>query len=133
MYQLSRRDRAPYFSRHHRRSRRLGGDQGASMVEYALALVLIAMISFGALAVLGGETSDTFGSAAAGFGGAAGTDTTAGPTTTMAPTTTAPTTTSPPTTPPPNCSGPPTQRPPGCSPGGGAPCSGPPSQRPPGC
>ena len=108
---------------------------GASMVEYALIVVLVAVIAVGAIGVMGGETANTFDSVSVGLGGESGdpstttapttTSTTAATTTTAAVTTTvttaapvttittaAPVTT---TTKAPNlCTGPPKDRPPGC-------------------
>jgi len=40
----------------------LGSDDGATAVEYALMLALIAMVVFGAVAFLGQQTNDRFAS-----------------------------------------------------------------------
>ncbi|CAN5850002.1 hypothetical protein BH23ACT5_BH23ACT5_22200 [soil metagenome] len=45
----------------------LDSDRGASMVEYALLVMLIAMIAFLAVQVLGGEVSSSFSEVADGF------------------------------------------------------------------
>lgn len=39
----------------------LGSDEGATAVEYALMLALIAMVVFGAVAFLGQQTNGLFG------------------------------------------------------------------------
>jgi Flp pilus assembly pilin Flp len=44
-------------------------EEGASMVEYALLLVLIAVISFVAVQVIGTEVSTAFSSGASAVGG----------------------------------------------------------------
>ncbi len=45
----------------------LASEQGASMVEYALLVVLIAMIAVAALTFVGGEVSTSYSSVADGF------------------------------------------------------------------
>lgn len=42
------------------RSRRLRNDTGASLVEYALLVALIAIVCVAAVTFFGGETSQTF-------------------------------------------------------------------------
>jgi pilus assembly protein Flp/PilA len=44
----------------------LRGDEGATMVEYALMIVLIAVVAVGAIAVLGGNVSTAFSNPALG-------------------------------------------------------------------
>ena len=41
-----------------------GSDRGASLVEYALLVALIAIVCFAAMQFLGGEVSDSFSSTA---------------------------------------------------------------------
>ena len=69
------------------------GERGASLVEYALLVALIAVVSISAVSALGGTTSDIIQDGADGIANAP--TTTAGPTTTtVAPyPTTGPTTT----------------------------------------
>jgi Flp pilus assembly pilin Flp len=43
-------------------------DSGASMVEYALLVVLIAIIALVAVALIGGEVSQVFSEVGSGFG-----------------------------------------------------------------
>ena len=45
-----------------RQTKRLDGDQGATMVEYCLMVSLIAMVCFLAVQFLGGETSSGYSS-----------------------------------------------------------------------
>ena len=40
--------------------RRIGGDEGAGLIEYALLLMLIGVISIGALSFAGDEVKDVF-------------------------------------------------------------------------
>ena len=53
------------------RSRLVRGEQGASLVEYALLLALIALVCVGAIALLGGDVSTRL----SGFGGSLGSGT----------------------------------------------------------
>ncbi|MGE0877796.1 MAG: Flp family type IVb pilin [Acidimicrobiia bacterium] len=50
---------------------RLRRDSGASLVEYALLLALIAMVCFAAVGFLGGKTSDGFSTFNSSFAAAA--------------------------------------------------------------
>lgn len=43
-----------------RRLGRHGGERGASLVEYALLVVLIALVCVAAVTFFGGQTSETF-------------------------------------------------------------------------
>jgi Flp pilus assembly pilin Flp len=45
-------------------------ESGQALVEYALILMLIAFITFGALEAIGTSVADVLSDAAAGFGGA---------------------------------------------------------------
>jgi pilus assembly protein Flp/PilA len=45
-------------------------EEGVTMVEYALLLVLIAIVAIGAVTILGTNVSDTFQTAADAVGGA---------------------------------------------------------------
>lgn len=57
------------FSRFVRRSQE-DRESGQALVEYALILMLIAFIAFGALEAIGTSVADVLSDAAAGFGGA---------------------------------------------------------------
>jgi len=47
---------------HAARARPLGDDRGASLVEYALLLALIALVCIGAVTYFGSSTSDAYSS-----------------------------------------------------------------------
>ena len=46
--------------RSHLRKNRLSGDDGATMVEYALMVALIALVCFAAVQFVGGQTSNSY-------------------------------------------------------------------------
>ncbi len=120
--------------------KQIKSERGASLVEYALVVVLIAVVAMAGVAVLGKGTNDAFDSIAVGLRGESSdsattstapgdsststteapttTTTTAAPTTTVttqAPSTTVTTIATTTTTRPPGyCSGPKAQRPPEC-------------------
>lgn len=48
------------------------GDRGASLVEYALLVTLIAMVCFGAVQLLGGATGDSISDSASRIGSTVG-------------------------------------------------------------
>lgn len=53
----------------HVRWRVVGSERGASLVEYALLLALIALVCIGALALLGGEASTPLSTVSGSLGG----------------------------------------------------------------
>ena len=55
-----------------KRLTRRAHDRGASLVEYALLVALIAVVCIGAVTTLGGGTSDTVGDAGTAIGGSGG-------------------------------------------------------------
>ena len=102
-------------------------ERGTSLVEYAMLVVFLAVVALGAIGVVGGETKDTFGSAAVALAGELAPSTTTAPTSTTATPTTTVTTSAPTTTVTTAAAPTPTHG------GGPGPCTGAKKDRPPSC